>query len=188
MLLCIRRRSTSATAQVSGRPCMPQQSASTIPLLTTNALWPLGIMWRVFLLEPYPICEAFRQPLSSQTFPFSPSKKNFLCESRGHGSRTLGMAARPLNRLRTALSIPLGLRHDGSTPTHCQILFPQLPFPKSCLLHLKRSDWWRLKRLVSAKRNTSVAKFRPHRGQRCRRTLLDDRDVLLSGDHLTESQ
>ena len=36
----------------------------SIPLLTTKALWPLGIMWRVFLLEPYPICEAFRQPWS----------------------------------------------------------------------------------------------------------------------------
>jgi hypothetical protein len=34
-----------------------------------------------------------------------------------------------LKRLRTRLSIPLGLRHDSGT-------------------HLKRSDWWRKKRLV----------------------------------------
>jgi hypothetical protein len=34
--------------------------------------------------------------------------------------RTLGIAAWPLNRLRTRLSIPLGLRHEGSTPIHCQ--------------------------------------------------------------------
>jgi hypothetical protein len=35
-------------------------------------------------------------------------------------ARTLGIAAWPLNRLRTRLSIPLGLRHEGSTPSHCQ--------------------------------------------------------------------
>jgi hypothetical protein len=34
--------------------------------------------------------------------------------------RTLGIAAWPLNRLRTRLSIPLGLRHEGSTPIRCQ--------------------------------------------------------------------
>lgn len=44
-------------------------------------------------------------------------------------SRTLGIAAWPLKRRRTRLSIPLGLRHEGST-------------------HLKRSLWWRLKRAV----------------------------------------
>lgn len=38
------------------------------------------------------------------------------------GRRTEGMAVLPLNRLRTRLSIPLGLRHDRST-------------------HLKRSLW-----------------------------------------------
>ena len=36
--------------------------------------------------------------------------------------RTLGIAAWPLNRLRTRLSIPLGLRHEGSTPVPCQLL------------------------------------------------------------------
>jgi hypothetical protein len=40
------------------------------------------------------------------------------------GSRTLGIAAWPLNRLRTRLSIPLGFLHDGSTPIHSQILLP----------------------------------------------------------------
>lgn len=39
------------------------------------------------------------------------------------------MGMLPLKRLRTRLSIPLGLRHDSGT-------------------HLKRSDWWRKKRLV----------------------------------------
>lgn len=34
--------------------------------------------------------------------------------------RTLGIAAWPLNRLRTRLSIPLGLRHEGSTPVPSQ--------------------------------------------------------------------
>jgi hypothetical protein len=44
-------------------------------------------------------------------------------EDREVEIRTLGIAAWPLNRLRTRLSIPLGLRHEGSTPSHCQILF-----------------------------------------------------------------
>lgn len=38
------------------------------------------------------------------------------------GVRTEGMAIWPLKRRRTALSIPLGLRHEGAT-------------------HLNRSDW-----------------------------------------------
>jgi hypothetical protein len=38
VLLCMRRRSTS------------------LVLLTRKALWPEGIMWRVFLFEPKPIC------------------------------------------------------------------------------------------------------------------------------------
>ncbi len=42
-----------------------------------------------------------------------------------------------LKRLRTRLSIPLGLRHDSGT-------------------HLKRSDWWRKKRLVPIKDDQSV--------------------------------
>ena len=42
---------------------------------------------------------------------------------------TEGMGMLLLNRLRTRLSIPLGLRHDEGT-------------------HLKRSDWWRQKVLV----------------------------------------
>lgn len=45
--------------------------------------------------------------------------------------RTDGIARLPLNRLRTRLSIPLGLRHAAST-------------------HLKRSLWWRMKPLVPA--------------------------------------
>lgn len=44
-------------------------------------------------------------------------------------ARTEGMGMFDLKRLRTRLSIPLGLRHDSGT-------------------HLKRSDWWRQKRLV----------------------------------------
>lgn len=45
------------------------------------------------------------------------------------GKPTEGMGMLLLNRLRTRLSIPLGLRHDEGT-------------------HLKRSDWWRQKVLV----------------------------------------
>ena len=45
--------------------------------------------------------------------------------------RTLGIAAWPLNRLRTRLSIPLGLRHEGSTPVHCQIPIFSFPAPVS---------------------------------------------------------
>jgi hypothetical protein len=45
--------------------------------------------------------------------------------------RTLGIAAWPLNRLRTRLSIPLGLRHEGSTPSHGQYCCPSLVYPFS---------------------------------------------------------
>jgi hypothetical protein len=48
--------------------------------------------------------------------------------------RTEGIARLPLNRLRTRLSIPLGLRHAESK-------------------HLNRSLWWRMKRLVPANRH-----------------------------------
>lgn len=44
-------------------------------------------------------------------------------------NRTEGIGRLLLKRLRTRLSIPLGLRHDEGT-------------------HLKRSDWWRQKVLV----------------------------------------
>lgn len=47
--------------------------------------------------------------------------------------RTEGIGMLLLKRLRTRLSIPLGLRHDSPT-------------------HLKRSDWWRQKRLVPVSR------------------------------------
>lgn len=46
---------------------------------------------------------------------------------------TEGMGMLLLKRLRTRLSIPLGLRHDEGT-------------------HLKRSDWWRQKVLVPVQR------------------------------------
>lgn len=99
----------------------------------------------------------------------------------------------PLKRLRTRLSIPLGLRHAAST-------------------HLKRSLWWRMKRLVPANRHARQhsRSEKSHRrleirhlgGRRCEglvrwsggsiggkrgleeRTLLHDRDVLLGGNHL----
>lgn len=51
--------------------------------------------------------------------------------------RTEGIGMFDLKRLRTRLSIPLGLRHDSGT-------------------HLKRSDWWRKKRLVPVKDDQSV--------------------------------
>lgn len=55
----------------------------------------------------------------------------FRSNSRRWCEHTLGMGAWPLNRLLTALSIPLGFLQLGST-------------------HLKRSLWWRLKRAVPA--------------------------------------
>ena len=50
---------------------------------------------------------------------------------------------------------------------------------------MKRSDWWRLKRLVSA----SVASVCEICGSGAwvQHTLLDDRDMLLSGGHLLQS-
>jgi hypothetical protein len=55
------------------------------------------------------------------------SQLNSMCRSRSEwmgAIRTLGIAAWPLNRLRTRLSIPLGLRHEGSTPVRCQHCVP----------------------------------------------------------------
>src|ERR1700710_2977813 len=48
-----------------------------------------------------------------------------------------GMAIWPLKRRRTALSIPLGLRH-------------------ACGTHFNRSDWWRLKRAMPVARGQSL--------------------------------
>ena len=76
-------------------------------LWTRKALWPEGIMWRVFLLLPYPI---------------------------------FGIGAWPLNRRRMALSIPFGLRQFGAR-------------------HLKRSLWWRLKRVVPIFHGLSIPLF-----------------------------
>lgn len=42
------------------RLCIKSMSISRV-LCTRNALWPEGIMWRVFLLEPYPIYGHQRQ-------------------------------------------------------------------------------------------------------------------------------
>lgn len=52
-------------------------------------------------------------------------------------------------------------------------------------IRIKRSDWWRLKRLVSV----SVASVFEicESGAWALHTLLDDRDVLLSGGHLWQS-
>lgn len=73
-----------------------------------------------------------RSNFSYFTTPFYRSKKIQISAewvlSKG-SSRTLGIAACPLNRLRTRLSIPLGFLHDGSTPVQCQ---SQSPFPLSC--------------------------------------------------------
>lgn len=52
-------------------------------------------------------------------------------------NRTEGIGRLLLKRLRTRLSIPLGLRHDEGT-------------------HLKRSDWWRQKVLVPVDCQLSV--------------------------------
>ena len=96
-----------------------------VPLATRKALCPLGIRWRVLRLDPYPIYESqIRQSLFTPNFswPNSTSRRRVLPGIRAVGIRTLGIAACPLKRLRTRLSIPLGLRHEGSTPVQCQIL------------------------------------------------------------------
>ena len=61
------------------------------------------------------------------------------------------------------------------------------PYPLNSwsIIRIKRSDWWRLKRLGSA----SVASVCEICGSGAwvQHTLLDDRDVLLSGGHLLQS-
>lgn len=74
----------------------------------------------------------------------------------------MGMGITLLKRRRTALSIPLGLRQFDGT-------------------HLKRSDWWRQKRLVPVIVRCWLSESS---GRRARRTLLHDGDVLLCEDHL----
>ena len=136
-------------------------------------------------------------PAPTSPPPVSPSQTPRLGTNppQDEWPRTEGMARLPLNRLRTRLSIPLGLRHAASR-------------------HLNLSLWWRMKPLVPANRHArqhscpqkSIAdsKYdipsettrkwcRPSGGsiggQRCRlegRTLLHDRDVLLSGNHLCD--
>src|SRR4051794_7965387 len=50
----------------------------------------------------------------------------------------------------------------------------------STISHLKRSDWWRLKRLRSVDVSRQISRLNVP----VVRTLLDDRDVLLCGNHL----
>lgn len=100
VLLCIRRRSTSRT------------------LLTRKALWPEGIMWRVFLFDPKPIYSvsisryshlgAELQGVSQNCFGSRPESPQIF-------QRTDGITIWPLNRLRTLLSIPFGFLHEAST-------------------------------------------------------------------------
>jgi hypothetical protein len=62
-----------------------------------------------------------------------------------------------------------------------------LPPDRRRISHLKRSDWWRLKRLGSAS-VPSVANFPSRVFGGGQHTLLDDRNVLLSGNHLFSCQ
>lgn len=103
VLLCMRRRSTSRV------------------LLTRKALWPEGIMWRVFLLDPKPIYTHHQNSVPSvdcwrwaQGLPLKddPSHTTNGCH---RSQRTDGITICPLNRLRTRLSIPLGFLQLGST-------------------------------------------------------------------------
>lgn len=65
--------------------------------------------------------------LASHVSPLS-EQRQFLLFYFRRVVRTLGIAACPLNLLRTLLSIPLGFLHDGSTPVHiCQNLSSRLP-------------------------------------------------------------
>lgn len=81
------------------------------------------------------------------------------------GIRTEGIAGTLLKRLRTALSIPLGLRQAGET-------------------HLKRSDWWRRNCFVPVVAVRSLSLSVAGTDCRARRTLLHDGDVLLCERHL----
>jgi hypothetical protein len=103
-------------------------------LWTRKALWPEGIMWRVFLFEPKPICDFLCQSfLFSLPFAISMSALGVAIVSVVAGyskvEHTEGMTIWPLNRRRTRLSIPFGFLHADGT-------------------HLKRSDWWRNQDLV----------------------------------------
>lgn len=132
-----------------------RSKSTSVGLWTRKALWPEGIKWRVFLLEPYPICaiqnlsviclltaphqesqekrfgRSFRSRLevSSLCDPAMGVLHWLQVELSSNVKRTDGIAACPLNRLLTRLSIPFGFLHAAST-------------------HLYVSLWWRLKRFV----------------------------------------
>ena len=54
-----RKRHRKSTTYSAAYVLLCMSSKSTSPgLLTTKALWPEGIMWRVLRLEPYPICHS----------------------------------------------------------------------------------------------------------------------------------
>lgn len=88
-------------------------------LWTRNALCPEGIMWRVFLLDPKPICNPppifnNRQIANSNIASYSSYPRTPQPPIRGV-ERTEGMTACPLKRLLTLLSIPLGFLHAALT-------------------------------------------------------------------------
>jgi hypothetical protein len=103
--------------------CMRRSSTSRV-LLTRKALWPDGIMWRVFLLEPNPIYnlqsvhalstaraevhDSFEASMSLSAFESTTTSQDTF-------QHTEGITIWPLNRLRTLLSIPLGFLQLAST-------------------------------------------------------------------------
>lgn len=73
----------------------------------------------------------FRQPEFSCSLPLlrnSCSRNAIPPRIHQKRLRTLGIAACPLKRRRTRLSIPLGFLHDGSTPVESQS-WPKFPVP-----------------------------------------------------------
>lgn len=113
--LCIKRISTSLT------------------LLTRNALWPDGIIWRVFLFEPNPIYTDGSQHIEVHQAELAPERHlgrmSTKVETSTGQKHTDGKTWFPLNRRRTRLSIPLGFLQAESR-------------------HLNRSLWCRVKCFV----------------------------------------
>lgn len=125
----------------------------------------------------------------------------FFHHHRIMAKRTEGIARVPLKRRRTRLSIPLGLRHAESTRIKRSLWWRMKPLEPvhqyfvNILVPLVFASLFR--RLVSgnggdgvvgprarASKGISIFRVGWSRGIEEKRTLLDDRDVLLGGNHL----
>ena len=123
VVLCMRRRSTSLTENfVSSDPGGADWCSRTV--VDDESLVAGGHQVTGLLVGS--VTDLCR---TRQSMPISQSSPPQQCSIRRcrpvvhrvvRAVRTLGIAAWPLNRLRTRLSIPLGLRHEGSTPVPSQ--------------------------------------------------------------------